>query len=316
MLKKNQRDGGEKFRTQATWNRNIGMGILPAMLEKLKNEIEGRGVRIPARIPVQGTFNFRDVGLYSTSDGKPLRRGVFYRADNLGRLTKEGREAVITIGVGTVIDLRTEQERLVHPNRLSDDPRVAFHEIDLVGDSHEIISRGDTIVNNSTEERLPDGMFADPVGRLVLIYSTILDYQQPMIRRAIEVLAGFELTGTEVPSPAVFHCVAGQDRTGLIAALLLSIAGVDERVIVFDYAATAYYNSRRYRVENGRQWWGMAIETPEEYGAQFCPAGAMEGTLLHLDEHYGGAVSYLRTVGVDESAIDRIRRRLVGDGGE
>lgn len=279
------------------------------MLEQLKNEVERHGVEVPQRIPVQGTYNLRDVASYRTDTGAPLRRGVYYRADNLGRLSDGGREALIALGVGTVVDLRTVGEIREYPNPLREDPRVEFHVLDLVADSHEIISRGDTIVTGDPEERRPDGTFVDPVGRLVLIYSTILDHQKETLRRIMEVLAG-DSDAPDAPA-AIFHCVAGQDRTGIVAALLLSIAGVDERTIVFDYAATAYYNSRRYRLENGRGWWGMTLETPEEYGAQFCPAGAMQGTLEWLKDRYGGAVDYLRAIGVTEQVLQRIRRRLL-----
>jgi len=279
------------------------------MLEQLKEEVERFGVGIPQRIPVQGTYNLRDVASYRTAAGEPLRRGVFYRADNLGRLSEGGREALISLGVGTVVDLRTGAEIREYPNLLRDDPRVEFHVLDLVGDSHEIISRGDTIVTGDPEERRPDGTFMDPVGRLVLIYSTILDHQRDTVRRILEVLAG-DSDAADAPA-GIFHCVAGQDRTGLVAALLLSIAGVDERSIVFDYAATAYYNYRRYRQENGRRWWGMTLETPEEYGAQFCPAGAMTGTLHWLRDRFGGAEEYLRAIGVSERVCSRIRHRFL-----
>lgn len=279
------------------------------MLEQLKNEVERSGVDIPRRIPVQGTYNLRDLAPYRSAAGDPLRSGVYYRADNLGRLSEGGREALIALGIGTVVDLRTAAETGEYPNPLRDDPRVEFHLLDLVGDSHEIISRGDTIVTGDPDERNDDGTFVDPVGRLVLIYSTILEHQGDTLRRVLEVLAG-DSDAPDTPA-GIFHCVAGQDRTGIVAALLLSIAGVDERTIVFDYAATAYYNARRYRAENGRGWWGMTLETPEEYGAQFCPAGAMEGTLRGLRERHGGVLAYLRAIGVSPAVLDRIRRRLL-----
>lgn len=278
------------------------------MLEQLKNEVERDGVAVPPRIPVQGTYNLRDLGMYRAVTGQALRRGVYYRADNLGRLNSEGRETIISLGIGTVVDLRTSKEILSYPNRLDTDPRVDFHALDLVADSHEIIYRGDTIVTAHHEKYRPDGTFVDPVGRLVRIYSTMLDHQQETMCRVIDILAGDSDDGPA----AIFHCVGGQDRTGIVAALLLAIAGVEERTIIFDYAATAYYNYQRYRAENGPKAWGMTLETPEEYGAQFCPAGAMEGTLRHIAEQYGGVLAYLRAIGVSDGTIARIRRRLVG----
>jgi protein-tyrosine phosphatase len=239
-------------------------------------------------------------------DGRALRRGAYFRADNLGKLTSEGEDAVVALGVDTVIDLRTAREITVRPNPLATDARVAYHSRDLVGDSHEIISKGDTIVSTRSEERNPDGTFVDPVGRLVLIYTTMLDHQQETMRSVFHLLARDRSDGA-----VLFHCVAGQDRTGIVAAFLLAIAGVDAQTIVFDYAATAHYNIRRYREENARVYWEMALETAEQYGAQFCPAGAMEGMLTHLDEAYGGPVAYLRTIGVGDAELALIRKRLL-----
>ena len=131
----------------------------------------------------------------------------------------------------TVIDLRTRRETNAGPNRFGRRRGVHYEPVDLVGDSHEIISRGDTIVARGQVDRLPDGRFADPVGRITTIYTTMLDHQRDAFRRVIAVLAARSVHS------AVFHCVAGQDRTGLIAALLQSTADVDEETIVFDYAA-------------------------------------------------------------------------------
>ncbi|MFP4534810.1 MAG: tyrosine-protein phosphatase [Spirochaetaceae bacterium] len=260
---------------------------------------------LPARIPAEGTYNVRDLGVYTSRTGRPLRRGVYYRADNLGMLTPKGGEQLLELGLRAVIDLRTAQEMRVRPNRFGERPEIRYYPVDLVGDSHEIISRGDTIVSNQMEERSEKGFFADPAGRLITIYSTMLDHQGAAFRRAISLLAQPDA------SPALFHCVAGQDRTGLIAAFLLSVADVSEETIVFDYAATAQYNVRRYLDEKGEAIWGMPIETAAEYGSQFCPPEAMEGTLAHLRHRHGGAVRYLETIGITSRELETIREKLL-----
>jgi protein-tyrosine phosphatase len=261
---------------------------------------------LPGRVPLEGTYNLRDIAAYRNRRGQPLRRGVYYRADNLARLTPAGEAAFRSLGVRTVIDLRTEQEIRVFPNRLAEGSGLRYHSVDLVGNSHEIISRGDTIVSVDIEERLESGYFADPAGRLIAIYTTMLDHQGEAFRRTFSLLASKEAT------PAVFHCVAGQDRTGLVAAFLLSVAEVPEEVIVFDYAATAHYNVHRYIEENAQAYWGMPIGAAEEYGSQFCPPEAMRGTLDHLRERYGGALGYLREVGVTEAELVAVGERLLG----
>lgn len=260
---------------------------------------------LPARIPVEGTYNVRDIGVYTTRSGRSLRSGVYYRADNLGMVTRKGEAELFDLGIRTVIDLRTANEIRVRPNGLAEKSEIRYHAVDLVGNSHEIISRGDTIVSNQMDDRLENGCFADPAGRLVTIYSTMLDHQGQAFRRALSLLA------TETATPALFHCVAGQDRTGLIAAFLLSIADVSEETIIFDYAATAHHNVHRYLDENGRAIWGMEIATPDEYGSQFCPPEAMEGALAHLQACYGGVVGYLESIGITSGELETVRENLL-----
>lgn len=260
---------------------------------------------LPARIPLAGTYNVRDIAAYTNRKGRPLRRGRYYRADNLGKIPPKNEDELIALGIRTVIDLRTEQEIRVFPNPYAERPEVRYHTVDLVGNSHEIISRGDTIVTADIDERLASGYFADPAGRLVTIYTTMLDHQPEAFRRAIGLLAG------EDAGPMAFHCVAGQDRTGLVAAFLLAVAEVSEETIVFDYAATAEYNVHRYIAEDAQSYWGMPISSAEEYGSQFCPPEAMEGTLDHLRRRYGGALGYLESIGVTAGELEVIRERLL-----
>jgi protein-tyrosine phosphatase len=108
----------------------------------------------------------------------------------------------------------------------------------------------------------------------------------------------------------VFYCMAGKDRTGLIAALLLSVAGVDRRAIAEDYALSA---------ENLRPMLDMWIETAGDEDERAlrarigaAPAEAMLSVLDALDEQYGGTEEYLRGAGVTEGQLGRVRTRLVG----
>lgn len=266
---------------------------------------EVAGGNLPGRIHVTGTYNFRDIAAYKNRQGRPLCRGHYFRADNLGKIPPKNEEELISLGIRTVIDLRTEQEIRVFPNPYAERREVRYHTVDLVGNSHEIISRGDTIVSADIDERLENGYFADPGGRLVTIYTTMLDHQPEAFRRA------FALLSRKDSGPTAFHCMAGQDRTGLIAAFLLSVAEVPEETIVFDYAATAEYNVHRYIAEDAQAYWGMPVENAEEYGSQFCPPEAMEGTLRHLRRRYGGALGYLESVGVSSGELEVIRERLL-----
>ena len=124
------------------------------------------------------------------------------------------------------------------------------------------------------------------------------------IRSVIEILAD------PANLPAIVHCTAGKDRTGVVVALLLSVAGVDDETIVNDYALTGanlteeWMEARRADASRyGLTWEALspALETPP---------GAMRATLAHLREQYGDASGYLVSIGVAPESVSRIRVNL------
>jgi protein tyrosine/serine phosphatase len=276
----------------------------------------------PPRVDLDGTVNVRDIGGYRNRHDRPVRRGVFYRADNLGQLTQRGREQARALGLDLILDLRSDDEVARFPNVFDPDAVVdaaappgerrerdgrdpVYRRFDLIGDNEPIIARGDTIELQRLSERDERGAFKYPADRLVAGYSAILDDRAALVREIMETLASVD------GAPMMYHCVAGQDRTGIITALLLAIAEVDEATIAFDYGETAVYNIHRFRREKNAQRWGLPIETEDDYRRQLCPPAAMRGTLRRLQEHYGGVVTYLRSAGLSAEAIERLHRVLV-----
>lgn len=252
----------------------------------------------------EGVVNFRDVAAVPNARGFRLNGGLFYRADNLGHLTSSGARRLRELGIRTIVDLRRHSEAEKYPSRIEDRPEIGYVLFDVVGDVPELLSRGDTIRTNELEERNSDGSFRYPIERLVRIYTMILDARQEMLRTVFHALSD------EPARPAVFHCVAGQDRTGIVAALLLALAGVPAAVIAEDYSATAEYNHRRYIDWELPAKTGLPIVDVESYRAQLCPPEAMLRTVEHLERRYGGARGYLEACRLPAERIDALERRL------
>ena len=139
-----------------------------------------------------------------------------------------------------------------------------------------------------------------------LVYSLWLDRRKPQLARILATLAE---PGVR---PAVFHCAGGKDRTGLVAALLLGIAGVPEETIAEDYALTARYLVDRYVAESAPREASGEEYTWQDYEAEFCPQGAMLKTLRHLNERYGGVESYVRSIGLTHDQVSSLRNALLG----
>lgn len=236
-------------------------------------------------IPVKGAYNVRDLGGYPIADSETLWRRVL-RADALHRLDADDVALLIDAGVATVIDLRHDNELAEQPNPLAGHPAVSYHNVSLFADLAPTVTPGEDA--------------------LLALYLKALDERGETIARVLTLIA-------EAKDGAVlFHCTAGKDSTGVIAALLLTIAGVETALIVEDYALTAQMIEPMIDelVEGAR---ARGID-PE----RFMPFLASEPqtmalTIAHIETTHGSVAAYLRSIGLSDTTIARLRARLAGD---
>ena len=147
-------------------------------------------------IELEGAVNFRDLGGYATVDGRRTRWRELFRADGLGELTEPDLEILRQLGIRTVIDLRTGHELQQSRFDVEAHP-VEFHHFPFIK----------SLSNADDFERAP--------GFLGTQYQRMLEDAAPQIVGALTALAAPDAR------PAVFHCTAGKDRTGLLSALVL-----------------------------------------------------------------------------------------------
>jgi len=131
-------------------------------------------------------------------------------------------------------------------------------------------------------------------------YQVMIDRRQPALGRIFDAIAGTE-------GPLLFHCFAGKDRTGLVAAMLLSVAGVEPEAIGADYAETDVQLATRYT-----EWLAKASPDRREQMEDElrCPPEWMLRTLDYVEHKWGGVSSYLEAAGVSPAGIDRLSARL------
>jgi protein-tyrosine phosphatase len=251
------------------------------------------------RVDVPGIYNMRDVGGLPTADGGLVKRGVFFRADNLGWLGEPGVRRLREIGIATVIDLRMATEVADYPNPFATGPRPRYHNVDLVGKAvPENPNEADSLWYHA---ELPDGSIAFPVYGRVRDYCCWLDSRTEKIREVMEILAGSDA------APAIFHCAGGKDRTGTIAALLQSLAGVPDDVVAADYAHTAVNNFPRYRKS---PWWTKSVRSAADYRREFCAPDVMLTVLFWLRSRFAGVEPYLERIGLRAATIGTLKSRL------
>ncbi|HDS1219698.1 tyrosine-protein phosphatase [Stenotrophomonas sp. TWI143] len=243
-------------------------------------------------IPLQGAWNVRTFAGLQGRHG-PIPAEAFVRTADLGRLTDADRDALAAAGVKLDIDLRTADEERQSPDLLARDERFDYQRISLMG----------------TEQMDLQKMMASFPDTLGDAYVQWLGHSQPQFKQVFQRIAA-QQDGT-----VLFHCTAGKDRTGIIAGLLLDLAGVPEADIVHNYAISAHYlqgqpkdsamNAQimaliRQNPEIGRKMAGMAGTAPDN----------MERFLAALRSQYGGAEGYLKAIGVSEREIQQLKIRL------
>jgi protein-tyrosine phosphatase len=238
----------------------------------------------------EGCVNVRDLGGLPTEDGRRTRLGGVVRADNVRRLTDEGWRALAEHGVRRIVDLR-------FPEELAEDPPRDV-DIDVVNVSVLGVANDPEYVKE-LDAHLAANDIAD---HYAWSYIDFLERYRERFGAAFAAIA--DADGT-----VVVHCFAGKDRTGLVAAVLLRLAGVDHATIGADYALTA---------ENLRSSWEVWLheavddeERAKREKLQHTPAEAMTRVVQEIERRYGDVVSYLRAAGLTDEQVDRLRERLV-----
>jgi protein-tyrosine phosphatase len=240
------------------------------------------------RIPLEGAYNFRDLGGLAGHGGRRIRKRRVFRSDRLTNLTPSDAEMLESFSIGRVFDLRSDLE-LEHHGAGSFAAAADRHR-------HTPLVR---VSLSITDSRI-DWQKVDLQSR----YLEMLHEGAPVIREILEHLAREDARAT------VFHCTGGKDRTGVMAAVLLRTLGVDDDVIVDDYAISERYLAPF--VEATRTL--MEREGfDNEIVLYLCgsPAERMRKMLTDMDAKWGSVDAYLEWIGMRASTVDSLRRRLL-----
>jgi protein-tyrosine phosphatase len=244
-------------------------------------EVPSRHVELP------NVFNLRDLGGYPAADGRTVAWRRLFRADGLQRLAVAEAKEFHALGLRTVIDLRRADE--VARGRLQ--------------------AEGLTYYNHSLQpaewvvEQFDASM--DPARYLAERYLEMTS------QRGAEVASVLRLIADPTSAPLVFHCAAGKDRTGVVAALTLSLLGVNDDIIAEDYALST---------ESSRRWDRWAQENLPEVAAEVsrlptpwttAPPEAILHFLTGIRAEHGSVREYATSVGIDDDTLASLRLHLL-----
>jgi protein tyrosine/serine phosphatase len=240
-----------------------------------------------------GCLNVRDLGGHPTAAGGETRWRSIVRADSIRQLSNAGWQQAVDYGIRTAIDLRGDHE-------LADDPprelpievvRAPFMESNEE-DWRRISGKLQAIVDRTD----------DPVEVTRDFYLTFLEHF------AANAAAGVRAVANASNGGVVIHCVGGKDRTGLLCAFLLDLAGVGLDEIAADYALS------EERLRPRHDAW-LAAATTEAERAEIrrisrTPAEAMREVFAELERRHGGVAGYLSSAGVSDDELERAAARL------
>lgn len=244
----------------------------------------GRVLRLP------GLLNVRDLGGLPTTDGRRVCRGRVIRSDNLHGLTDEGVVALVRdVAPRLVVDLRTEAECAREGCGLAHVTEVRYVNIPLQPKAA------------LTPEQVAAGLATN-------LYD---DYVLQVRDNGAQLVRALGLLAEEAALPAVVHCTAGKDRTGVLVALLLDLLGVERERVVADYAETgANMPGILERIHASPFFRGNGLATAPSwiFGSE---PDTMRALLEHMDAAHGGTEQWVVGRGLPPEAVGRLRARLL-----
>lgn len=239
------------------------------------------------RVDLGGVYNVRDLGGIPGKDGRLVRQGMLFRSSSLHRLDDE--QAWADFGARCVVDLRYDRERNAFP-------------------------LPDFISNDTHAPLLPDHWRSDEEARkrppdefLTSVFHDILNLGGEAVRDILRALTHADAY------PAVFFCMAGKDRTGVLAAILLSLLGASDEDIAVDFELSGdevVALVDHLRAQEDFEEHPMMNQPIELLRA---PRSAMERFLSDVDETYGGLPGYVRQLEVDDATVEALQALLLED---
>ncbi len=230
--------------------------------------------------------NIRHLGGYATRSGR-LTSSRFVRGSSLHRLEARDIAEIRGYGITCVVDLRSRTERERDRSPQLADYGITLLELEVLAEDASPLALG----------RKFEGHAA--------LYRRMLDTGGAAFGVLVDTIARSD-------GGVMFHCAGGKDRTGVAAALLLDIAGVDPATIIADYAVSAdLLAGDLERIVSTLVARGASEETARAVTGS--PAVAMRTTLNYIYDQWGSSEGYMASLGIETGTVDRARSRLLGD---
>ncbi|WP_297508621.1 tyrosine-protein phosphatase [uncultured Caulobacter sp.] len=267
----------------------------------LVKAVDGRETRVAERLlPLEGGRNFRDLGGWRVADGRQVKWGKIYRSGVMSGLTLADLEYLKTLGIVAICDFRDPRERASEPSPFlkTPGPKVVATDYDMGASMAGLMAM-------KTREEAIQG-FADA-------YVGFLDVLTPHYTDMFARLVANQ-------GPLAFNCSAGKDRTGMAAALILSVLGVPRATVLEDYGLTELYTPPSYYAKLAQSGASNSVTTQQMQAMSRLPPevlrvimGAdpevMRRALAAVDKKFGGPEALVKArYGMTDAKIALLRK--------
>lgn len=277
----------------------VGKGPLAVALPSSERRyliLKGKGGRTTVvaerRLPLEQGSNFRDLGGYVTKDGRTVRWGKAFRSGAMPLLSEADHKLIGGLGLDSVVDLRSQEERELTADTIDDRTGAMFL-------SNDYSMRTLLASFQQDGENMYRGMEELLVPQFRSLYRRIMADEGAVL----------------------YHCSAGQDRTGIATALLYDLLGVDRETILKDYHLSTEWRDPRWEMpaidpakhaDNPLVRMYAAMPEDQRSKAQPLYTGSGQSHLAqffaHLDATYGGSEGYMKQkLGFTDTQIARLR---------
>ncbi|KAH6915078.1 protein-tyrosine phosphatase-like protein [Coprinopsis sp. MPI-PUGE-AT-0042] len=255
----------------------------------------------PPFVTVPGVINVRDLGSYAstTRPGMVTKPKLLLRSAELSRITDEGKQILKDIGVTQVYDLRSDTEIKKYDAPPPEIEGITYNHVPVFKTadySPEMMAKRYQLYASGKTEAF------------IELYSQIMDHGGSSFGTILRHIRDHPLQG------CVFHCTAGKDRTGLLAAIILKLVGVEDEQVAQDYALTRVGRepAREMIMQRLSQEPLFASNNEAALNMFTCRHETMIAFLKHMEEAYGGAENYVKHyVGLSDEDIETVKRNLL-----
>jgi protein-tyrosine phosphatase len=289
----------------------------------------------PNWIELEGVVNIRDVGGLPTADGRRIRTGVLIRSANLSSVTEADVARLVNeLRVRRVLDLRTDVEvRNSEPGLLRGTDGVTFHHLSLYPDGKseaeaELEAQAEAEAELAAQAEAEAELAAQAEAELAAQAEAspdpvapwagehypegrdpqVVSYLRYLERRPDSIVAALRAIA-EPDGATVVHCAAGKDRTGMVIALALSVAGVPPELIAADYAESQSQMIAIIRQLADIDLYELSVDEPDKVPPT--TAETMLGVLECIDADHGGVLAWLADHGWTDQDTERLRATLL-----